>query len=157
MFSTEVVTLDQRAAFIDLLAARHGSPSHELGEPGPDRSGRFVRVRANRVISRMSAPAVAFIAESSGVDLGAMGAAFAERLLAAGLAITPEQTERCIGTLQAHTPPSRRSLYYLTREIFVTDGVQLTTFNEVFADLFGAPAGADRYREQVKAVAVAAI
>jgi uncharacterized protein with von Willebrand factor type A (vWA) domain len=158
MFSTEIVTLDQRAAFMDLLAASSAGTSLDLGEIAPASrgcAGQIVRVRANRVIRRRSAAPAARVAEHAGSDLGALSAAFVERLRDAGVAVTADGAERCSGALQAGSPPSRRSLYYLTRETLVTDAMQLATFNEVFADVFGAPAGADRYREQ-RALALAA-
>jgi hypothetical protein len=154
MFSTTVASLAQRAAFIDLLTAGRGF-SHELGEMQPACAGQIVRVRANRVIRRMSAP-VARVAEAGGVNLGALAAAFAERLQDAGMALTPQQSERCVSALQGDKPPSRRSLYYLTREIFVTETVQLATFNTVFAEIFGTPVGADRHREHSTVLTAAA-
>ncbi|MEA2139648.1 MAG: uncharacterized protein QOG56_2798 [Solirubrobacteraceae bacterium] len=145
MFSATVATMDQRAAFIDLLLGGRDSLPDQMYRHVP---GEIVMVRDNRVVRRGRARPVAPVAEAVGLDLGALAAAFADRLQDAGMAVTAEQSERCIGALQDRTPPSRRSLYYLTRETFVTESVQLSTFNRVFADVFGAPAGADRYREQ---------
>ncbi|MDX6717998.1 MAG: hypothetical protein QOJ63_252 [Solirubrobacteraceae bacterium] len=58
--------------------------------------------------------------------------------------------------LQLDMPRSRRSLYYLTREIFVTDAGQVATFDLMFAQVFGKPAGADRHREGATALTTVA-
>lgn len=157
MFTAEVVTLDQRARFTDLLAEPHGSGRCDLevmALASRHPLGEVVRIRANRIIRRRSA---APLAQAGGIDLGALAAAFADRLHDAGMPVTPLQSRQCVSALRERQPPSRRSMYYLTREIFVTQDVQLSTFNDVFADVFGAPAGADRYREQAATLSAAAM
>ncbi|MEY2516102.1 MAG: uncharacterized protein QOJ89_3460 [bacterium] len=159
MFSATIVTLDERAALVDLLAAARGSGTDGLGSTSSERgpsTGHIVMVRANRVIRRMTAaltPAVNAI----GVDLAALAAAFGDRLHDAGMPVTPLQSQQCVRAIQERQPPSRRSLYYMTRAIFVTETVHLTTFNRVFADVFGTPAGADRHREQVADLTTAGV
>ena len=157
MFSTAIVTLEQRAAFVDLLATRRGFVWHGLGDLAPDpgpATGQILMVRANRVVRRTTRPATP-AGSSLGVNLGALAIAFAERLESGGVAVTPQQSERFVRALQAGAPPSRRSLYYLARENFVGDAADLPIFNDVFAGLFGAPAGTDRHREQAPAAALA--
>jgi hypothetical protein len=157
MFTAEVVTLDQRARFIDVLGAPHGSGRCDLEVMSLQSQhpvGDVVRIRANRIIRRTSA---APVAQAGGSDLSALAAAFADRLHDAGMPVTPLLSRQYASALQEGQLPSRRSLYYLTRQMFVTEDVQLSTFNHVFADVFGAPAGADRYREQVTTLAAAAL
>jgi uncharacterized protein with von Willebrand factor type A (vWA) domain len=158
MFSTSIVTLDQRSALTDLLARRHGTASYELGEqPLQHALGQIVMVRANRIVRRLSATPVAQAVDAIAVNLGALAAAFAERLgQADGMSVTAEQSERYARALQLDPPRSRRSLYYLSREIFITDAGQLVTFNQKFAEIFGEPAGFDRYREQAPALVAVA-
>ena len=156
MFSASIVTLDERAAFIDLLARRNGSASQERGI-GARRAGReLVLVRGGRILKRTQVTPVAEITATLGVNLGALAAAFADRLALDGdIPITPEQAERYATALELQTPRSRRALYYLTREVFVTDAGQLPAFHRVFAETFGEPAGADRYREHASALTAA--
>jgi hypothetical protein len=154
MFSAEIVTLDQRAALMDLLAGSRDATSLQLAPASRGGADQIVRVRANRVIRRGAAP-TARVADHSGIDLGALAAAFVGRLRDAGMPIAAADGERCSRALRAGRPPSRRSLYYLTRDTLVTDAAQLATFNQVFADVFGPPVGADRYREQLKPLAAA--
>lgn len=161
MFSASIVTLDQRAAFMDLLAHGSGTVARELGEQpaaSPTSRRQIVMVRANRVIRRTTAGPVAQVADAVAVNLAALAAAFAERLEQdGGMAVTTQQCEQYAGALALGAPRSRRSLYYMTREIFVTEAGQLTTFNDLFAEVFGEPAGADRYREQAPVHSAAAV
>ncbi|MEY2440685.1 MAG: hypothetical protein QOJ46_111 [bacterium] len=153
MFSTSIVTLDQRSALTDLLARRHGTASYEWGQQPMQHSlGQIVLVRANRIVRRLSATPVAQVGDAMAANLGALAVAFAQRLRQAdGLSVTVEQSERYARALELDPPRSRRSLYYLSREIFITEAGQLMTFNRQFAEVFGEPAGADRYREQAPA------
>ena len=150
--------MSRRAAFIDLLARRHATTSH--APPSRPRTGaqEIVTVRGGLVVGRVGATSTTPVVDVLGSHLSALAAAFSQRLMQdGGLAVTPVQAERYSRILQEDMPRSRRSLYYLTRETFVTDGAQLETFNRLFAETFGEPAGADRYREDATAMPIAAI
>jgi len=152
MFSTQINTLQERAAFIALLAGRYGNVSGELAAETSG-AGRhsIVRVRAGQVISHraMSAVPAARKAGTVGLDLAALAVAFAERLHDVdGVAFTHAQSAEYASAMQQHKPGSRRSLYYMTRAIFVTSEEQAATFNRVFSEVFGLPVGSDRHRER---------
>jgi hypothetical protein len=162
MFSAPIHTLEQRAALIDLLARRFGDVSHEDNNVMSPRLGQprrtSVRVRAGRVVqhaSAISVPSRAADVETVDFDLVALATAVADLLHETGIAVTPDQSERYERSLQLARPRSRRELYFTTRAIFLTDVEQLATFNRVFAQVFGAPAGADRHRENEAAQVVA--
>ena len=72
------------------------------------------------------------------VDLPALASAFSQRLHAAGVPVTPSQTEQYTHALKLTKPVSRRRLYCTTRAIFVTGFQQIPAFNRVFAEVFGA-------------------
>jgi hypothetical protein len=154
MFSTSIVTLDQRSALTDLLSRRGGSASYELGEQPLQHSlGQIVMVRANRIVRRLAAMPVEQVGIATAANLGALAVAFAEHLgKTDALSVTEEQVARYARALRLDPPRSRRSLYYLSREIFITEAGQLAAFNERFAEVFGEPAGFDRYREQAPAL-----
>jgi hypothetical protein len=151
MFSTAINTLEERAAFIALLARRSGDGSHDFdGAPTPARRGH-VRIRGGQVVMAhrvlMTAP-VAQEATSVGFDLAALAGAFTERLHAADdAAYTDAQSEDFALALSEGAPRSRRSLYYVTKAAFVPGEGHEATFNRVFAEVFGAPVGTDRHRE----------
>ena len=154
MFSAPIHTLEQRAAFIDLLARRCGDVAPDVGVGRSTTAGASlrtsVRVRAGRVVPlvrAVSIPSGAHEVETVGLHLAALADAVAERLHEAEIPVTSAQSERYEHSLQLATPRSRRELYLRTREIFLTDSGQFATFNRVFAEVFGAPAGADRHRE----------
>lgn len=148
MFSASIVTLDERAAFIDLLARRTATPAHALGEQAPGAGRPIVMIRGSRILRSRIATPVAEVTASLGVNLGALATAFTARLRLDGdIEITPAQAEGYAEALALETPRSRRALYYLTREVFVTKAGQLEAFNRVFTETFGAPAGTDRHRE----------
>jgi hypothetical protein len=148
MFSASIATLDERAAFIDLLARRNRSVTAQPAIAARGAGRELVLVRGGRVMKRTMATPVTELTATLGVNLGALAAAFADRLrLDGNIPITPRQAERYASALELDTPRSRRGLYYLTREVFVTEAGQLAAFNRVFTETFGAPAGADRYRE----------
>jgi uncharacterized protein with von Willebrand factor type A (vWA) domain len=71
------------------------------------------------------------------VDLPALASAFSQRLHAAGVPVTPSQTEQYTRALKLTKPVSRRRLYCTTRAIFVTGFQQVGAFNRVFAEVFG--------------------
>jgi uncharacterized protein with von Willebrand factor type A (vWA) domain len=71
------------------------------------------------------------------LDLPAVVGAFSQRLHAAGVPVTPTQSEQCARSLKLTKPESRRQLYFTTRAIFVTGFQQVASFNRVFAEVFG--------------------
>jgi uncharacterized protein with von Willebrand factor type A (vWA) domain len=71
------------------------------------------------------------------VDLPGLASAFSQRLHAAGVPVTPSQTEQYTRALRLTKPVSRRRLYCTTRAIFVTGFQQVAAFNRVFAEVFG--------------------
>jgi uncharacterized protein len=71
------------------------------------------------------------------VDLPGLASAFSQRLHAAGVPVTPSQTEQYTRALKLTKPVSRRRLYCTTRAIFVTGFQQVAAFNRVFAEVFG--------------------
>ncbi|MDX6688924.1 MAG: hypothetical protein QOG15_381 [Solirubrobacteraceae bacterium] len=154
MFSTSIATLEHRSALSDLLARRRGAASYELGEqPLSNSVGQIVKIRANRIVSRLSAMPVARLDDRVAANFGALATAFARHLQQAeGISVTDEQSARYGRALALDPPRSRRSLYYLSREAFITEAGQVAAFNEQFAEIFGAPAGADRYREHAPAL-----
>jgi cytochrome P450 len=164
MFSTQVNTMQERAAFIALLARRYGDVAGDRGTQ-PSVAGQYVsqtimRVRGCLVVSQraMSAVPDAPKAQTIGLDVAALAGAFAERLRDAdGVAFTHTQSKTYADALQQHMPRSRRSLYYMTREIFVTGDEHAATFNRVFSEVFGLPVGADRHRERERAPALTAV
>jgi hypothetical protein len=159
MLSTSIVTLDQRSALTDFFARRAGAPSYELGEqPVQHTLGQIVMVRGNRIIRRLTATPVASVGDAMAANLGALATAFARHIEQVdGLSVTAEQSERYALALQLDPPRSRRSLYYLSREIFITEAGQLAAFNEQFAVIFGEPVGFDRYREHAPALVGVAV
>ncbi len=72
------------------------------------------------------------------VDLPGLASAFSQRLHAAGVPVTPSQTEQYTRALKLTKPVSRRRLYCTTRAIFVTGFQQVAAFNRVFKEVFGA-------------------
>jgi hypothetical protein len=160
MFSTLVNTLEGRAAFMALVAGRSVGevPDPSLAAP---RSGRHItRVRGCHVVSRrMLAPApVARELYPVGLNIAALAAAFAARLHDVdGDAFTDARAVEYAAALQNDMPRSRRALYCMSRDIFVTTKAQMATFNRVFAEAFGPQGGTDRYRDlaPVPATAIA--
>jgi hypothetical protein len=155
MFSEPIHTLEQRAAFIDLLARRCGDVAPDVGTGRSTAAGASlrtsVRIRAGRVVPLVRPISIGSGAHEVdtkvGLHLAASADVVAERLHEAEIPVTPAQAECYEQSLQLTKPRSRRELYYRTRAIFLTDSEQLATFNRVFAEVFGAPAGADRHRE----------
>jgi len=70
------------------------------------------------------------------------------------VAFTHARSETYADALQQHTPCSRRSLHYRTREIFVTDEQHAATFNRVFLRTSACPSAPDRHRERERAPAL---
>lgn len=66
-----------------------------------------------------------------------LAAAFGRRLHAAGVPVSPGQAQQFARALTLTRPVSRRRLYCVARAIFVTGFQQVSTFNFVFAEVFG--------------------
>jgi uncharacterized protein with von Willebrand factor type A (vWA) domain len=79
-----------------------------------------------------------FRVETIHLDLPAVVGAFSQRLHAAGVPVTPTQSEQCARALRLTKPEGRRQLYFTTRAVFVTGFQQVAAFNRVFAEVFGA-------------------
>jgi hypothetical protein len=158
MLSTSFVTLDQRCALTDLFARTRGAASYEFSDQQAQPFiGQIVKIRANRVVRRLNARPVALVSDALAANLGALATAFAQHLqLLDGFTVTDEQSARYASALQLDPPRSRRSLYYLSRETFITEAGQLADFNQQFALIFGEAAGTDRYREQAHALVAVA-
>jgi len=71
------------------------------------------------------------------VELPALATGFSQRLHAAGVQVTPGQSEQYAHALRLTKPESRRRLYCVSRGIFVTGFQQVPVFNRVFAEVFG--------------------
>ena len=99
--------------------------------PDPDRSG--------------SSPVPSGTPESTrkqeGVDLAAVGAAFAQRLHDAGVAATPERTGRFVRAVVAARPATVPELTALARVTLVSGRADLDAFEQVAAEVFGSAAG----------------
>ena len=88
----------------------------------------------------------------------ALATAFAARLHDIdGAAFTEARGVEYAAALQNDMPRSRRALYCMSRDVFVTTKSEMATFNGVFAEVFGSQGGTDRYRDvaPVPATAVA--
>ena len=75
------------------------------------------------------------------LDLAAVATAFGRRLRDAGMPVTPAQIARCALALDLVAPLSRGGVYWAARAVFVTAPRELASFDRVFADVFGGPAG----------------
>ncbi len=71
------------------------------------------------------------------LPLPELAAAFSQRLHAAGVPVTPGMSEQFSRALRLTKPVSRRRLYCVARAIFVTGFQHVSTFNRVFAEVFG--------------------
>lgn len=79
----------------------------------------------------------AFGVETIELDLPGLCAAFARRLLDAGLPVTPRRSIDLTRALTLVRPVARQRLYWTARAIFVTDPTQVRAFDAVFAAVFG--------------------
>ena len=70
------------------------------------------------------------------LDIAALAGALGHRLYDAGVAVTPDQSQRYAMSLQLVKPTTLRQLYFTTRSIFVTDPDELPIFDRVFALVF---------------------
>jgi uncharacterized protein with von Willebrand factor type A (vWA) domain len=155
MFSTFVDTLEGRAEFMSLVEGRSSlDPSLTRQMQGR----QAVRVRGGQVVSRRAlAPApVVHAAKSVNLDIAALAVAFAGRLRDADpVAFTEAQATTYAEALQAEMPRSRRDLYSLSREIFLSGRQYVDLFNREFAEVFGAHEGTDRYQNLAPAARTA--
>ncbi len=78
------------------------------------------------------------------LDLPPLVSAFSRRLHDAGLPVTAERSAQLARALTLTEPVSRRRLYFVMRAVTVTERAQRTTFDRVFAEVFGV--GADVVR-----------
>ena len=98
----------------------------------------------------------AFGVETIELDLQALAAAFARRLLAAGLPVTPAHAIELARALDLVRPVARRRLYWTARAIFVTDPTQVRAFDAVFASVFGGAVPRDDAVEEERALRASA-
>jgi len=98
----------------------------------------------------------AFGVETIELDLPALAAAFARRLLAAGLPVTPAHAIELARALDLVRPVARRRLYWTARAIFVTDPTQVRAFDAVFASVFGGALTRDDAVEEERALRASA-
>jgi uncharacterized protein with von Willebrand factor type A (vWA) domain len=77
------------------------------------------------------------------IDLPGLATAFSQRLHEADMPVSPAQSEQYVRSLALTRPSSQSRLYFTTRAIFVTDAEQMTTFDRVFTEVFGAVAEDD--------------
>jgi uncharacterized protein with von Willebrand factor type A (vWA) domain len=99
----------------------------------------------------------AFGVETIQLDLPALAGAFSRRLHEAGVPVTPARSAAFADALALVRPISRRRLYWTCRAVFVSDPLQVKTFDPVFFAVFGdrdADAGFDP--EDLQSVATAA-
>ena len=79
--------------------------------------------------------------KQEGVDLAAVGAAFAQRLHDAGVAATPERTGRFVRAVVAARPATVPELTALARVTLVSGRADLDAFEQVAAEVFGSAPG----------------
>jgi uncharacterized protein len=79
-----------------------------------------------------------FGVETIHLDLPPLAAAFSRRLHDAGVPMTPERPVDFARALDLVRPVSRRRLYWTARSVFVSDQAHVSTFDAIFAAVFGA-------------------
>jgi uncharacterized protein len=79
----------------------------------------------------------AFGVETVELDLPPLAGALSRRLHDRGVPVTPARTADFARALTLTKPISRRRLYWTARSVFVSDPLQVTTFDAVFASIFG--------------------
>jgi uncharacterized protein len=80
------------------------------------------------------------------LDLPALATALGQRLRAAGIPVTPEQSARFARALTLVTPLTRSQLYWTARAVFVHAQADLPTFDRVFAAVFDSRIEPDEHR-----------
>ena len=71
-----------------------------------------------------------------GIDLPSLVVALGQRLRAAGVPVTPQQSTRFARSLALVRPLRRTELYWTARAVFVSSQSQLPSFDRVFAAVF---------------------
>jgi len=79
-----------------------------------------------------------FRVRTLGLDLPAVAGAFGRRLHDAGVPVTAERAAWFARALAVVEPISRRRLYWTARAAFVSDRMQVSAFDVVFASVFGS-------------------
>jgi uncharacterized protein with von Willebrand factor type A (vWA) domain len=87
-----------------------------------------------------------FKVETVWLDLPATVGAFARRLHAGGVPMTPARSADLAHALDLVRPVSRRRLYWTARAIAVTDPTQVKAFDAVFAAVFGVTPPRDEHQ-----------
>jgi hypothetical protein len=82
-------------------------------------------------------PESAFGVETIELDLPPLVGAFARRLRAAGLPVTPGRSTEFAQALSLVRPVARARLYWTARAIFVSDQVHVRAFDAAFSSIFG--------------------
>jgi uncharacterized protein len=77
------------------------------------------------------------VTTGGGVDLAEVAGRFGERLHAAGVPVTPDRSGRFAAALALAFPTTTSALYWTARVTLLSDRTQLTTFDRVFAQVFG--------------------
>ena len=83
-------------------------------------------------------PREPFRVRTLGLDLPAVAGAFSRRLHDAGVPVTAERAAWFARALAVVEPIARRRLYWTARAAFVSDRMQVPTFDAVFFDVFGS-------------------
>jgi uncharacterized protein with von Willebrand factor type A (vWA) domain len=102
------------------------------------------------------ADAPAFGVETVDLDLPALAGAFAQRLRAAGMPMTPGRVADLARALALVRPISRRRLYWTARAVLVSDPTQVAAFDRVFRAVFGGGDADESFDlDEVRTIAVA--
>ncbi len=100
------------------------------------------------------AEAPAFGVETIELDLPPLVGALGQRLLAAGMPVTPTRLTDLARALTLTRPLTRRRLYWTTRAVLVSEPAQVKAFDAVFFSIFGArEAGEDFDLDDAQTVA----
>jgi len=83
----------------------------------------------------------AFGVETVVLYLPPLAAAFARRLHEAGVPTTPARAAGLARALELVRPVARRRLYFAARAVLIADPAHVRTFDRVFREVFGEPAG----------------
>jgi len=96
----------------------------------------------------------AFGVETIELDLPPLVGALGQRLLAAGMPVTPTRLADLARALTLTRPLTRRRLYWTTRAVLVSEPAQVKPFDAVFFSVFGARgAGEDLDLDDAQTVA----
>ncbi|MGD9694791.1 MAG: VWA domain-containing protein [Thermoleophilia bacterium] len=84
----------------------------------------------------------ALAVETVHLDLPALAGALGRRLRSAGVPVSAAREVGLVRALAIVRPDGRRRLYWTARAVLVSDPAQVPAFDDVFAEVFGAPRGA---------------